>query len=605
MTFNNHSSQKERKFKSYISSNWNNGKRYLKESWVNIRFTLHDIVNFDLHIGSQLNKSAAGNSWSWSYIIKNNVVFDLKFINYNLKLFLKELYERSTVYSDIVYANFNKAFVNFIEDWALKTGVMYILGTWFRGGLTNFKNFFKFIQKCRNDRKRFKAFGRYYMGIFDLTKMPDYLILTSNKDNFSRVLLNEAINYTTIRLVVINDSLVDARGCNFIIPGNEKSMKSLDFLYKLFYLEIFRGRFVNLYEKYLLLLGSKQDKVQSEISLLEKDIEWQHNLKNENGILLNRKFFNNEKFYDRFFIWFDFINNRIKDRNESKRLLFWWSRFYKGKIRKRRTKFKDNVSRTKLKALKWLRYHFLLRKRELRKRRLSIISRGSGYNIPLRYISKSRSVSRSRRIAKRMRRRWLFKVKYYRPYLSYTEKIRTDRQRTVPYNSTLADYYKYKEVYFNNFFIKLKKSSSLISLFEKEVNNNLNFKFNRNEKMENLNEMWDFFDGRKMVNWWKRHRDLYREKNDNNISNLFYNSNKTIKDKWRFQGPISKMLASENLRYKKFSKNRLRYQPKQVILRKKISYWLNYIRLYKECFPNNNYFKNKKKITVLYYRNIQ
>jgi ribosomal protein S2 len=107
--------------------------------------------------------------------------------------------------------------------------------------------------------KRFKAYGRYYSGIFKLTKMPDYLILTSNKDNFSRVLLNEAINYTTIDLIVLNDSLVDSRGCNFIIPGNEKSMSSLDFLYNLFYIEIQKGRFLYLCERYKQLILKKKE----------------------------------------------------------------------------------------------------------------------------------------------------------------------------------------------------------------------------------------------------------------------------------------------------------------------------------------------------------
>jgi ribosomal protein S2 len=69
---------------------------------------------------------------------------------------------------------------------------MYVIGKWFRGGVTNFYNFYAFLQKCRFDSSMFRKYSRYFCGIFSLTKMPDILFLSSNKDNFSRVLVKEA-----------------------------------------------------------------------------------------------------------------------------------------------------------------------------------------------------------------------------------------------------------------------------------------------------------------------------------------------------------------------------------------------------------------------------
>jgi ribosomal protein S2 len=583
--------RKDREFASAFNKNKFGFVADLKNSWSNIKFSLHDLVNVDLHIGSQHNLSALGNSWSWSYIIKRNVVFNLKYIYNNLRIFLKNLYERSNVYSDIVYANFNKAFVNFIEKWALKTGVMYIVGTWFRGGLTNFKNFYKFIQICRNDMKRFKAFGRYYSGIFNLTKMPDYLILTSNKDNFSRVLLNEAVNYTTIDLIVLNDSLVDSRGCNFIIPGNEKSMNSLNFLYNLFDIEIQKGRFLYLCERYKSLMSKNKKQIKN----LENTKKWRSNLNKEVGIFFKKQIFNNESYFDRFFIWFNFINRRIRQRNESKKILYWWSRFHKNKIRKRRTHFRENFIRTKMRSLKWLRFALILRKKELKKRRSSLLRRGLSYDVPLKFFSKRLKYKRKKSI----------KSIYFRP-LNYSRRIKKDRHKIVPFNSDLHSYYHYKSENFNKFFIKLRKSSSLISLFEKELNGELGAKFNKDKKLKNLNNIWEFFEGRNMNSWWKLHKPIYKNGSANKIRKDFVDNDNNLQKTWRFKkSPISKILTSEAFRFRKISKSRFKYENKGKLLQKKLNHVINYIRLYKECFPNNNYFKNKKKITAVYYRNFK
>lgn len=41
-------------------------KYNLKDVWEDINLTLQDIVDSGLHIGSQLNLSKLGTSWTWS-----------------------------------------------------------------------------------------------------------------------------------------------------------------------------------------------------------------------------------------------------------------------------------------------------------------------------------------------------------------------------------------------------------------------------------------------------------------------------------------------------------------------------------------------------------
>lgn len=405
------------------------------------------------------------------------IIFNVNVIYYNLRSILKLLQRRSSVYADILYANFNKGLVDFIENWALKTGVMYAVGRWFRGGLSNFKNFYAFVQGCRYDSKRFEKYGKYFRGVFSMTKIPEIVFLSSNRDNFSKVLINETYIYGTAFLILLNDSLADPKGWSYIIPGNEKSVKTLSFIYDLFYYHIVLGKWKKLSNRKVFLDPHTN---------LYYTKEFKHDLYNdkENNMNLIR-FFNNQRYMDSFITWFQYFRNRFWDFSLNNRTKNWKGLYSIWDLKKPSSKQVWFYLLTRHKSLRRLEY-LRWKKRESKNSNFMLKSLKNMVDKPnFKKLSGWRNRNHNKAIKTHLNL-------YYKP-LNYLKKVNSFRKNWLFLNN-LKNYYNIKKSDFENFYKKLKKSDSLNTLLKQEVEQEFSRKFDRTNRI--ASQIWEFYDNR-------------------------------------------------------------------------------------------------------------
>lgn len=553
--------------------------------WKNIKFTLDDIINSGLHIGSLVKCSVLGTTWSWSYTVKGHSIFNLKIIYFNLRLLLRRLNWRSVFFSDIVYANFNRSLVDFIEEWALKTGVMYVVGKWFRGGITNFVNFYAFLQKCRFDSYSFRKYSRYFCGVFQLSKAPDILFLSSNRDNFSRVLVKEAFNWNAVEMWLLNDSLVDPKHWSFVLPGNEKSRISLNFIYDLFFNQIVLGKMISLCHKDIIL--NQEDFFVEEKSKFKIFNEYDYKISTK------KRFFDNENYFNRFLNWFSYMKQRDLEMTLNKRFEKWNGRYSWLGFKKHSSKAAWYFILTKRKVLRRLENFKSQRKLWAQRTKKLMLSKVL-VNKPRLKKFVGWKCRKSVHFYKRIRHRF-----YKSP--NYMNKIELFKKRTILYDD-FKNYHISKQLNFYNFYKKVKKSQNLKMLFQQEFNKQLSLNFDRNDKLGSF--VWEYFDGRNMENWWTIHKNLYKDIIQ--IRKKLIDGNeyqKNYKNQAIWEDMVQKF-GSELFNFNKviLKNNYFNTSNRKIMFQRNLLFTNNFSNFENNCLHNENYFKQKNRITVINYK---
>lgn len=180
---------------------------------------------------------------------------------------------------------------------------------------------------------------------------------------------------------------------------------------------------------------------------------------------------------------------------------------------------------------------------------------------------------------------------YYKP-LSYLKKVNSFQKNWLFLNS-LKNYYNIKKSNFENFYKKLKKSESLNILLKQEVEQEFSRKFNRRNKI--ASQIWEFYDNRNIENWWITNRHIYNDLNKFTklkFDEKSYKSSDALIEKHGDQSfNFNKLILKNNLFKSKY------------VYKNQITFATHFINFENECIPNENYFKSKKKITVIRYKN--
>jgi small subunit ribosomal protein S2 len=151
--------------------------------------------------------------------------------------------------SKILFVGTKRAARNLIAKYAQESKMPYVNNRWLGGMLTNFDTVKNSIQKLDNlksflsssnlenmtkkeslvIKKKIAKLEKNLFGIKDLEKLPDALFVIDTK--YERIAIQEA-NKLNIPVVAIVDSNNSFDGVDYMIPGNDDSMSSIELFIK-------------------------------------------------------------------------------------------------------------------------------------------------------------------------------------------------------------------------------------------------------------------------------------------------------------------------------------------------------------------------------------
>lgn len=174
-------------------------------------------------------------------------VFDLEKTSEGLWKACEFLYDTAKRGGAILFVGLRRQFEELIRNEAEKCGALYITGRWPGGLLTNFSEVSKNITKLKKleaslskgefdhytkkeqleIKREIARLEKLVGGIKELSDLPDAIFLASAKK--AKTAVQEAVSLD-IPIVAVVDSNADPRLIDYVIPGNDDSLKSLSLL---------------------------------------------------------------------------------------------------------------------------------------------------------------------------------------------------------------------------------------------------------------------------------------------------------------------------------------------------------------------------------------
>lgn len=208
--------------------------------------SIKDMFNAKIHFG-HLKRFVSPKMKKYIYNINNKI--SIINLDITLKLMIKALNFIETIIRGdgvILFVGTKRQASKLTKDYAEKINMPYVNFRWLGGLLTNYKTIKKSIKKL-NDmeedvkkenskkltkkesmiiRKNLEKLKFNFNGIKNMTSLPNAIFIIDT--NHEKKALLEAIKLS-IPIIAIVDTNSNPDGINYIIPGNDDSMESINF----------------------------------------------------------------------------------------------------------------------------------------------------------------------------------------------------------------------------------------------------------------------------------------------------------------------------------------------------------------------------------------
>jgi small subunit ribosomal protein S2 len=181
---------------------------------------------------------------------KNNIhIIDVSRTMEDLEIALKALINFARQGS-ILFVGTKRQASAIVEKEAVRAGAYFVTNRWPGGLLTNFPVVMKSLKKLRDLEESFEngikgvtkyeivkmksewvRLDRLYRGIKTMSKFPTAIVIIDPKFEIGAVLESKKINAPTIALVDTNS---DPTAIDYMIPGNDDALRSIELFMKLF-----------------------------------------------------------------------------------------------------------------------------------------------------------------------------------------------------------------------------------------------------------------------------------------------------------------------------------------------------------------------------------
>ena len=215
---------------------------------------IEDLLESGVHFGHNVKR------WNpkmneYIYGVRNNIhIFDLRITLEALNAALVKLYETVNKSGKVLFVGTKKQCSEIVKDIATEYNQFYINKRWLGGTLTNWKTISNSIkrlddlQNLLNDNESINNLSKKELlelsrerdklllnlgGIKDLGGKPDLIVIFDIVKDKIAVLEAKKLN---IPIVAIVDSNADPDPINYLIPGNDDAIRSIN-LYKKYFLE--------------------------------------------------------------------------------------------------------------------------------------------------------------------------------------------------------------------------------------------------------------------------------------------------------------------------------------------------------------------------------
>ena len=210
-----------------------------------MREMLANAVHFG-HRSSKWNPKVA----PYIFTTKNGVhVFDLNKTYSGLMEACEFLTNAAAAGKTVLFVSTKQQSTELLKQEAEKCGMPYVTKKWIPGLLTNFKTIrsrVKYMQKLQEEKetgefekytkkeatnfnKEIEKLETALGGVASLERMPDIVfVLDVCRDNIA---IKEA-QKTGVKVVAVVDSNADPDGIDYVIPGNDDAIKSINYLVK-------------------------------------------------------------------------------------------------------------------------------------------------------------------------------------------------------------------------------------------------------------------------------------------------------------------------------------------------------------------------------------
>jgi small subunit ribosomal protein S2 len=209
------------------------------------KISLKDMLDAGVHFG---HRTRLWNPKMKKYIYgeKNDVhIIDLRYTARNLLGAIKFLRTEASLGKKVLFVGTKRSASSVVAEEAARCGMYYVNHRWLGGTLTNFKTIQSSVDKLNQLEKDMNE-GRFesrtkkerleytrlinkmelsFGGIKTMTRIPDILFVIDPKRE--SIAIKEA-NRLRIPVVALCDTNCDPSGIDYVIPGNDDAIKSLE-----------------------------------------------------------------------------------------------------------------------------------------------------------------------------------------------------------------------------------------------------------------------------------------------------------------------------------------------------------------------------------------
>lgn len=208
------------------------------------KISLKDMLDAGVHFGHR-TRLWNPNMKKYIYGEKNDVhIIDLRYTARNLLAAIKFLRTEASHGKKVLFVGTKRSASAVVAEEAERCGMYYVNHRWLGGTLTNFKTIKSSVDKLNQLEKDMEE-GRFesrtkkerleysrtigkmqlsFGGIKNMTTVPDILFVIDPKRE--SIAIKEA-NRLKIPVVALCDTNCDPKGIDYVIPGNDDAIKSL------------------------------------------------------------------------------------------------------------------------------------------------------------------------------------------------------------------------------------------------------------------------------------------------------------------------------------------------------------------------------------------
>lgn len=208
-------------------------------------FTIEDLFSRNVHYGHITNLR---NAKMKPYLHSQNNNVDIINLTYTFTALTKakaELYKAGLQHKRILFVGTKPQISKYIKQYAIECGQYYVNQKWVGGMLTNWKvintlvktlqRYEKLVQKNSTEytkkelmilTKKIEKLEKLIGGIKDLPTKPDIIFVVDT--NLEKMAVTEA-NKLGITVIAVVDTNSNPEGVDIVIPGNDDSIKAVQF----------------------------------------------------------------------------------------------------------------------------------------------------------------------------------------------------------------------------------------------------------------------------------------------------------------------------------------------------------------------------------------